>query len=678
MNETIPFTVANNSVTHLGRNLYSTTPPALAELVANSYDAYAKNVDIVLSEQNIIIADDGKGLNLSELKTKYAKIGKRKDKELPPDGMDERKPMGKKGIGKLAAFSLGEKYSVYTKVTGEKKWRKFSLNYNEMIDTSEDKYNVPVTTISELPIGLKKYETFNHGFIVEISDLRRKVISKTLDNIKVQLSRRFYLINNKVEFNLNINGDSIKLDINKYYDKIQYLLYFGYDEENIKKIFDSTTVQIEKYIQKQEIIDFIEENSIKGWIGSVTKPKILKEDGNDFTNIIVYINGKIADEDILKSKGDSRIANQYIVGEIQADYFDNDVFDPITSSRQGLDDSLEDVDIFIRNIEVLRNYVIKRWDEIRNANAVESLPDKIKNDPGYKQWLGSLNKDQIGINNQMLSLLSPKLDDDIDINNQAVETMVTSIANVINNVEITEIQKALECVDDYDKYNSLLSELMNNVAKVENIKHSDLILARLGALDKLEKLMNDHTASESIFEKHLADNPWILNPYWNIDRNKTEEEKELITQKYYKFINQNGENKRNFLDILIHVAEETYPVIVELKKNTPTGHANVKYTTIYEQIKKYREAIIQNTPEFRNIDPIEIKAMFIISEDSGVAGSGNKIELSKREIHMLEQDRITLVKYSELLKNARRMYREHLDVIRSTNSIPFFSDSFSC
>ncbi|MZU11609.1 hypothetical protein GUI51_05550 [Enterococcus mundtii] len=677
MNETIPFTVANNSVTHLGRNLYSTTPPALAELVANSYDAYAKNVDIILSGENIIIADDGKGLNLNELKSKYAKIGKRKDRELPPHGMDERKPMGKKGIGKLAAFSLGEKYSVYTKVTGENKWRKFSLDYNEMIDTSDDKYNVPIMTMTELPITLKKYEHFDHGFIVEITDLRRKVISKTLDNIKVQLSRRFYLINNKVEFNLNINDELIKLDTNKYYDKIQYLLYFGYNEENIKKIFDSTKVQIEEYKQKQEIIDFIKANDIKGWIGSVTKPKILKEDGNDFTNIIVYINGKIADEDILKSKGDSRIANQYIVGEIQADYFDNDIFDPITSSRQGLDDSLEVVDSFIRNIEVIRNYVIKRWDEIRNDNAVESLPEKIKNHPSYKQWLETLSKEQKSINNKMLSFLTPKLDDGTDINDRAVETMVTSIANVINNVEITEIEKALECEDDYDKYNHLLSELMNNVAKVENIKHSDLILARLGALDKLEKLMEDQATSEKIFEKHLADNPWILNPYWNIDRNKTEEEKELITQKYYKFVHEDGQSKGNFLDILIHVAEESFPIIVELKKNTPTGHANVKYTTIYDQISRYRNAIIQNTPEFKDIDPIEIKAVFVLSEDSGVEGSGNKIELTEREINKLEQDRITLVKYSELLRNARRMYREHLSVIRSTNTIPFFNDEIA-
>lgn len=49
----INFSTTNNAVTHLGRNLYSSTPPALAELVANSYDAYATKVDIKIEKSYI-------------------------------------------------------------------------------------------------------------------------------------------------------------------------------------------------------------------------------------------------------------------------------------------------------------------------------------------------------------------------------------------------------------------------------------------------------------------------------------------------------------------------------------------------------------------------------------------------------------------------------------------------
>ena len=40
----LKFQVAFGAVRHFGRNLYSTTPPAVAELVANSWDAYARDL----------------------------------------------------------------------------------------------------------------------------------------------------------------------------------------------------------------------------------------------------------------------------------------------------------------------------------------------------------------------------------------------------------------------------------------------------------------------------------------------------------------------------------------------------------------------------------------------------------------------------------------------------------
>ena len=94
----LKFSIANNAVTHLGRNLYSTTPPALAELVANSYDAYATAVNINLSNESISIIDNGKGLSIKELETKYAIIGSEKQKEVPFNNLTERKPMGKKAL----------------------------------------------------------------------------------------------------------------------------------------------------------------------------------------------------------------------------------------------------------------------------------------------------------------------------------------------------------------------------------------------------------------------------------------------------------------------------------------------------------------------------------------------------------------------------------------------------
>ena len=187
----IKFSIANNAVTHLGRNLYSTTPPALAELVANSYDAYATEVDIKLSSDSISIIDNGKGLNLSELKGKYAIIGSEKQEEKPINSLPIRKPMGKKGIGKLAAFSLGDTYTVYSKAKNNKNgWLTFTLKYHEM--TKSDNYDVEVSEIG-LPSEFSDYKEYSSGFIVKITGIRRQITQATKNNIQKQLSRRFYI-----------------------------------------------------------------------------------------------------------------------------------------------------------------------------------------------------------------------------------------------------------------------------------------------------------------------------------------------------------------------------------------------------------------------------------------------------------------------------------------------------
>ena len=119
---TIAFSVANRAVSHLGRNLYGTTPPAIAELIANSYDAYARRVSIRYEKDSplgecVVIADNGAGMSIQDLREKYATIGKTKSSGEVPPGMSRRMPMGRKGIGKLAAFSVGDRYDVYTKTS---------------------------------------------------------------------------------------------------------------------------------------------------------------------------------------------------------------------------------------------------------------------------------------------------------------------------------------------------------------------------------------------------------------------------------------------------------------------------------------------------------------------------------------------------------------------------------
>jgi len=99
--------------------LYASPNKAVEELVANSFDAGARNVQVILSpnlhEQDaIVVIDDGEGMGVDGLKQHWL-IGishKRRLADKLPMG---RQQIGQFGIGKLATYVLAERLTPHHK-----------------------------------------------------------------------------------------------------------------------------------------------------------------------------------------------------------------------------------------------------------------------------------------------------------------------------------------------------------------------------------------------------------------------------------------------------------------------------------------------------------------------------------------------------------------------------------
>ena len=107
----------------LGPNLYTNIYYVLAELIANAYDAEAHNVYIIAKPNQIIVEDDGRGMSYVEKDIdNYLNVAKESrttaDESITPTL--NRKKMGRKGVGKLAALSVSEKVFVKTIKNGDK------------------------------------------------------------------------------------------------------------------------------------------------------------------------------------------------------------------------------------------------------------------------------------------------------------------------------------------------------------------------------------------------------------------------------------------------------------------------------------------------------------------------------------------------------------------------------
>src|SRR5690625_276065 len=120
------------TIEHLGVKMYSTLPAALAEIISNSYDADASEVEVKLHEKSgtpisIMVEDDGCGMSLGDIQDKFLSIGRnrREDEGDKPSPNYRRLPMGKKGLGKLALFGIAKQIVIDT--IKDKKRNKFIL-----------------------------------------------------------------------------------------------------------------------------------------------------------------------------------------------------------------------------------------------------------------------------------------------------------------------------------------------------------------------------------------------------------------------------------------------------------------------------------------------------------------------------------------------------------------------
>ena len=110
---------------------------------------------------------------------------------------------------------------------------------------------------------------------------------------------------------------------------------------------------------------------ISGWVASVDIPADLKvSEETVVKGISIYINGKLVDEDILRTGKKDRIADAYIIGEVNADYLGLLDEDVVLSSREGLFlDSPEVIELKIYLEEVKKN-LVSQWDEMRASRDV--------------------------------------------------------------------------------------------------------------------------------------------------------------------------------------------------------------------------------------------------------------------------------------------------------------------
>lgn len=368
------------TIEHLGVKMYSTLPPALAELISNAYDADASEVRIKFHEQNgtpisISVQDNGCGMSFNDIQNKFLSIGRdrrEKDGDIPSPKYG-RLPTGKKGLGKLALFGISKEITIDTVRHGKRSC--FVLDW-DALHASEGKYNPKVEVSNE-------DTDRNDGTVIHLKRLKRK--SKfDIEQIANGLARIFITENNfKIRLSKTGVSDNqvIDVDSSRRYGQIDRQFSWSKDD-----------LEIDGYKHSEDIeFQFI------------TSEKPIRP-SSGLRGITIFSRGKLVNAPEFFSDSTSSHVFQYLTGWVKADFIDLLEEDVISTNRQSLNWEHEEMLVFRGWLQDLIAKVKSDWSKKRKEKKDKDFEDRTGIDK--EKWMSTLPKEVKGAAEKIIGTLS--------------------------------------------------------------------------------------------------------------------------------------------------------------------------------------------------------------------------------------------------------------------------------
>lgn len=617
--------ISLNIIEHLGINLYSNLPAVLSEIVANSWDADATEVQMnIEGTTKIEIIDNGIGMSERDINEKFLLVGYKKREKGFVQTLKGRKVMGRKGIGKLSLFSIANKITIISKKENEE-INAFVMNVDDIREAAnQEKDYEPIALKSdELPKQLE-----HNGTIIILEELKRERIQE--HNIKTNLARRFSIIGSQNSFAVFVNGKEIGIEDRSYFKKLDYIWYFGEESKRFVGLCNTS-------IKSKRLDDSFSNYVISGWIGNAKESGLLQDGDDNLNKISILVRGKLAQEDILSEFRIGGLYTKFLIGEISADFLDvDDEEDIATSNRQKI---REDGPRYIALKEFLKQQLqiisIQRKDFKEQEGKKEALQYGL-----VKEWYDNLDKKIQKRADRLFGRINQ-----ISSNESDRKTLIKHGVLAFENMKMRYALDSLDKVSD-DNLEEFL-EIFNDYKDIEASAYYDITKGRLEIIKSLgDKLKTNEL--EKVLQKHIFDNLWLLDPSWErgTEKAQMEEVVQLVAEK------DSEEVKKGRIDIHYRQTAKKH-IIIELKR----ASVSPEFSKIIEQLNKYKLALEEKLIQFGKGHE-EIECIFICEK---IPIGWEKDTTRKEQQESLKALKIRVLTYSELIQQSLNAYQEYMD-----------------
>jgi len=346
------------TIEHLGIKMYSRIPTAIAELIANAYDAEAKEVLITLEDgdnKKIIVTDNGEGMTFEEINDKFLIIGRnRREKEGPLSSEGKRKVTGKKGLGKLALFGIGDTIEINT-IKDDKRII-FKLDWDEL-KKSEGDYKPKFEEKPEDSLG--------KGTTITLFNLKRQS-DFNIKDLAISLSKLFNFFDKNFKVSIKKGETIINVDNDLKYSEIEEEFSFPFPNYSNKIVSD--------YTHKGDIN------------GKIITTELPLKPG--LRGITLFANGRLINAPEFFGLSESSHFYSYITGWLDVDFLDDIDEDIISTNRQSLNWDLEESQKLKDFLQKILSNLQKDWREKRAEKTRKAIKEKTKID--VSSWYSKL------------------------------------------------------------------------------------------------------------------------------------------------------------------------------------------------------------------------------------------------------------------------------------------------
>lgn len=509
----------------IGRDLITDDFIAIYELVKNSYDAYADYVKLTFSKDEIIIADNGKGMSKNDLKEKWfavaysAKTDGTEDVDIKRDShlnnlKSRRFYAGAKGVGRFSCDRIGGTLELTTSKINSNQAYKINVDWSEFEKDSKQSFgsiDIPFEEINHDDIFPK---STNHGTILKIQNLNSTWDENRLRELRRSLEKLINPFSKENIFSIEIEAKEF-IDNDNKSDKS--LKINGIIDNSILKVLDIKTTQIDLKLKNELITTKIIDRGTL--IYHIEEPNPYKSIITDLEINLYFLNrsakinfGKLMDIEPVNYGNVFLFKNGFRVqpyGNVGDDSWEID-----NRKQQGFKRFLGTRDLFGKVDLITENFSEFKEVSSRDGGLVQTIGKKLLFEIFLEKALKRLERYVVGVlwgeafkrkNYFLDESIADKYRDEL-VNDKDKDSYEDALRNLGSKIDFVNLIKTLS--DDKEiriiSYNKELVNLVNE--KLDEVQSKFLSeLEKIAEKTNDEELLNQVRLTEDNFNKILKE-----------------------------------------------------------------------------------------------------------------------------------------------------------------------------